>query len=241
MRALASTILVLTLAAVLILLWPAASMAADPVLSLSQDQWAGAKKELALPTGITLKYVEMGPPEAPAVVLIHGMSHNSRSWSLMAPHLAERYRLIIVDLRGHGDSGKPDIRMYPVSLYAADIAALIDALKLGKVHVVGHSLGSMAAQALAMNFPEKVDKVVLVSSALASFDSLGQGIYAMTVSFGDKAPSDELMEAWYANPNPIDPDFRKRMLAESQSLPPYAWRAIAKGSAASELSHFMTV
>jgi pimeloyl-ACP methyl ester carboxylesterase len=213
--------------------------AADPVMSLSQDQWRPAKKEIALDTGIKVKYVEMGRPDAPVLALLHGMTDNSRSWSLIAPALAADFRLIIPDLRGHGDSDKPDLRMYPISLYAADLASLLKALNVEKAHVLGHSLGSMIAQAFALNFPEKVDKIVLESSALVEFESLGKDIYVSAVEFGENPPTDEFMSAWYANPNPVDEDFLTREMAESKALPPHAWRAIAKGAAASDLTHFM--
>ena len=227
------------LAAVFSLLFGPAAAPAEPVLSLGQDELVSAKKDVALPTGIKVKYVELGPPEAPTVVLIHGMTDNSRSWSLMAPYLTDAHRLIIPDLRGHGGSDKPDLRAYPINLYAADIAALIDSLELGKVHVVGHSLGSMIAQALAMDYPEKVNKIVLEASALVAFDSLGRDVYDAAVGFGANPPGDDFMEAWYANPNPVDPDFLAREMAESKALPPHAWRAIAKGTAVSDLTRFM--
>jgi pimeloyl-ACP methyl ester carboxylesterase len=215
------------------------AFSAGPVVEISQDDWVAAKKEATLPTGVTLKYVEMGQPGGQPLVLIHGMTDNSRSWSLIAPFLASSHRLIIPDLRGHGGSGKPDTRMYTVSLHADDIAALMDALNIGKAHVLGHSLGSMVAQALAINYPEKVNKVVLESSALVTFESLGKGIYEAAVGFGENPPDDAFMAEWYSNPNPVDQDFLKREMAESQAIPPSAWKAIAKGSSASDLSNFM--
>jgi pimeloyl-ACP methyl ester carboxylesterase len=215
------------------------AIAAEPLLSLGQDEWREAKKEIAIDTGIRLKYVEMGQPQGPPLVLVHGMTDNSRSWSLIAPALAADFRLIIPDLRGHGDSDKPDLRMYPISSYADDLASLMDALGIDSALVVGHSLGSMIAQALAVNYPEKVRKVVLESSCLVKFESMGKDVYEAAVGFGEDPPPDDFMEAWYSNPNPVDPDFLRREMAESKALPPHAWRAIAKGTAASDLTPFM--
>ncbi|MDR1657744.1 MAG: alpha/beta hydrolase [Deltaproteobacteria bacterium] len=223
----------------LTLLTAKAVLATDPVLELSQDQWVGAKKEIELSTGIKALYVEMGQPEATPIVFLHGMTDNSRSWSLIASYFAGQYRLIIPDLRGHGGSDKPDLRSYPVSLYASDIAALIEALGLEKAHVVGHSLGSFIAQELAINYPEKVSKVVLESSALVHFESLGKDIYLAAVGFGENPPDDAFMEAWYTNPNPVNEEFLKLEMAESKGLPPHAWRAITKGAAESYLLPFM--
>jgi pimeloyl-ACP methyl ester carboxylesterase len=205
----------------------------------SQEAWTSAKKELSLSTGVTLKYLELGDPAAEPIIFLHGMTDNSRSWSLTAGRFSAKYRVFLPDLRGHGESGKPDLRAYPVSMYSSDIAAFMDAVGLEKAHVVGHSLGSMIAQNFAADYPERVLKVVLVSSALVEFGSLGKDIYLAAVGFGDNPPDDEFMEAWYANPNPVDQDFLKREMAESKAIPPHGWRAIAKGAAVSYLTPFM--
>ena len=208
-------------------------------LSLSQDQWVDAKQSIDLPTGLTMKYVEMGRTDGPDLVFLHGMTDNSRSWSLIAPYFASKYHLYLLDQRGHGDSGKPDLRMYPVSMYAADLAAFMEAKGIAKADIVGHSLGSMIAQNFAVNYPEKVNRLVLESSALVEFDSLGRDLYDAAVAFGDDQPDDQFMDAWYANPNPVDQDFLKREMRESKNIPPHAWRAITKGAACSFLTPFM--
>ncbi len=206
---------------------------------LTQDEWVGAKQEVALPTGIKMKYVEMGQPDGEALIFLHGMTDNSRSWSLIAPYFTDKYHVFMLDQRGHGETDKPDLRMYPVSLYASDLAAFMEAKGIAKANIVGHSLGSMIAQAFAINYPEKTNRVVLESSALVNADTLGRELYDTVVGFGDNPPSDEFMAAWYENPNPVDQDFLKREMAESQSIPPYAWRAITKGARASDLTPFM--
>ena len=167
------------------------------------------------------------------------MTDNSRSWSLIVDQFADRYRVIMPDQRGHGDSGKPDQRMYLPSDYAADLAALMEAKGLEKAHLVGHSLGSMILQTFAVNYPEKAAKIVLVASAPVTFDSLGRDLYDAAVAFGSNQPDDDFMAAWYDNPNPVNEDFLKREMAESKKIPPQAWRAITKGAAAFNLEPFM--
>lgn len=66
------------------------------------------KKSLPLPNGESLAYVPMGDPAGPAVVLIHGYTDSARDWVPLVPYLSPRLRLILVDLRGHGRSGKPE-------------------------------------------------------------------------------------------------------------------------------------
>ena len=207
--------------------------------SISQENWVGAKKTIDLPTGLKMKYVEMGPADGKVIIFLHGMTDNSRNWSLIAPYFVNKFHIFMPDQRGHGDTDKPDLRMYPTCLYAQDLAAFMDLKGLKKAHIVGHSLGSMIAQDFAVNYPEKVDKLVLVSSAPVEFASLGREIYDVALALGDKQPDDAFMAEWYANPIPVDEDFLKREMAESQNLPPHAWRAITKGAAYSHLIPFM--
>lgn len=208
-------------------------------LKLTQDQWVTAKQEIDLSTGLKMKYVEMGQPSGEVLILLHGMTDNSRSWSLIVEHFTDKYRVIMPDQRGHGESGKPDNRMYLPADYAADLAALMEAKGIDKAHVVGHSLGSMILQTFAVNYPEKVDKVVLVASAPVEFASLGRDLYDAAVGFGDSKPDAEFMADWYANPNLVNEDFLQREMKESQNIPPHAWRAITKGSSAFNLIPFM--
>lgn len=218
---------------------PASAAPAGLPQKLSQDDWVKAKQTAVLPGGLNLKYVEMGQADGEALILLHGMTDNSRSWSLIVPYFTGKYHVYMLDQRGHGDSDKPDLRMYPVNAYADDLAAFMEVKGIAKAHIVGHSLGSMIAQAFAINYPEKTAKVVLEASALVTFESMGRDLYDAAVAFGDNQPDDEFMAAWYANPNPVDMDFLKREMKESQNIPPHAWRAITKGTAFSDLAPFM--
>ncbi|MDR0620996.1 MAG: alpha/beta hydrolase [Deltaproteobacteria bacterium] len=220
--------------------WGRPALADAPSAAAIQRDWNESKKELTLPTGISMQYVEMGEPDRPPILLIHGMADSSRSWSLAAPFLANDYRLIMPDLRGHGGSDKPDSRDYSLSLHAADMAALIDGLSLGKVYVAGHSLGSLISQALAINYPEKVLKVALVSSGLAASEEILQEIYGTVKTFGPSGPGDDFLEMFYTNPTPVDADFTQRMVEEAKAVPLHAWLAITKGMVSSYLAPLMT-
>lgn len=100
------------------------------------------------------------------IVLIHGLGSSARDWEPQATALAERYRVIACDLRGHGQSGKPP-GPYRMALLASDVAALIAHLALGKVHVIGISLGGMIAFQLALDHSACVRDVVIINSAPA--------------------------------------------------------------------------
>lgn len=206
---------------------------------IAQADWVKAKQSVELDTGITMKYVEMGQEDGEPLVLIHGMTDNSRSWSMIAPYFAETYHVYMIDLRGHGDSDKPDMRMYDTALYAADVANFMDEMEIESADFMGHSLGSMITQTLAINYPEKVEKIVLESTAPVVPGDLGTYLYDTAKTFGEEGPDDAFMAEWYANPNPVDEEFLSLEMAESQGLPTYDWLQICKGFCYSDLTLVM--
>ena len=107
---------------------PAPTPVKPAVTKIDQAGWAGAKRRVALPNGITIAYVEMGNPEGRPVLLVHGYTDSSRSWSLPAAQLAHRYRLIAVDLRGHGASSAPEC-CYTIPDMVHDLRLLLDHLE----------------------------------------------------------------------------------------------------------------
>lgn len=207
---------------------------------IAQADWVDAKQSVELSTGITMKYVEMGQEDGEPLILIHGMTDNSRSWSLIAPYFTDTYHVYMMDIRGHGDTDKPDMRMYDTALYAADIAAFMDAMKIDKADIVGHSLGSMIAQTMAVNYPEKIKKVVLESTAPVTPGDLGTYLYDTAKGFDENGPDDEFMSMWYENPNPVDKKFLSYEMKESQKLPVYDWLQICKGFCYSDLTLVMS-
>ncbi len=88
------------------------------------------------------------------MVLIHGYTDNARDWAPMLPYLSKQFRLILVDIRGHGQSSKPEC-CYTRLDFAYDIKLLLDALGVQKADIVGHSLGSIIAQTFAEYWPER--------------------------------------------------------------------------------------
>jgi pimeloyl-ACP methyl ester carboxylesterase len=100
-----------------------------------------------------------GPP----VVLIHGMVNSSRHWETVALDLADRYTVIAPDLLGHGDSAavRGD---YSLGAHAASIRDLLAVIGVDRATVVGHSLGGGVAMQFFYQFPQRVDRLVLVSS-----------------------------------------------------------------------------
>jgi pimeloyl-ACP methyl ester carboxylesterase len=100
-----------------------------------------------------------GPP----VVLVHGMVNSSRHWESVALRLADRYTVIAPDLIGHGDSATPR-GDYSLGAHAASIRDLLAAIGIESATIVGHSLGGGVAMVFFYQFPQRTERLVLVSS-----------------------------------------------------------------------------
>jgi pimeloyl-ACP methyl ester carboxylesterase len=99
----------------------------------------------------------------PAVLLIHGMLNNSRHWRGVAERLADTHTVIAPDLHGHGGSAGP-MGDYSLGAHAAGIRDLLAGLGIERATVVGHSLGGGVAMQFFYQFPERCERLVLVSS-----------------------------------------------------------------------------
>jgi len=97
------------------------------------------------------------------ILFIHGLGSSARDWERQVDVFAESYQVVTVDLRGHGQSGKPD-GSYSIEQFSNDVAGLISHLGLRPVTVVGISLGGMVAFQLAANHPGLLDKLVVVNA-----------------------------------------------------------------------------
>ena len=99
----------------------------------------------------------------PAILLIHGIGDNSTTWETVQSKLAQRYTVIAPDLLGHGKSDKPRAD-YSVAAYANGMRDLLSVLDIERVTVVGHSLGGGVAMQFAYQFPQLVDRLILVGA-----------------------------------------------------------------------------
>ena len=100
-----------------------------------------------------------GPP----VVLIHGMVNSSRHWEAVAMRLADDYTVVAPDLIGHGDSATPR-GDYSLGAHAASIRDLLTAIGIDRASIVGHSLGGGVAMQFFYQFPQRTERLALVSS-----------------------------------------------------------------------------
>ncbi|SDO79344.1 alpha/beta fold hydrolase [Desulforhopalus singaporensis] len=99
-----------------------------------------------------------------ALLFIHGLGSSSQDWESQVSFFASNYKVVTVDLRGHGKSDKPK-EQYSVEMFSADIAALLIKLSLYPVHVVGVSMGAAVGWHLALDYPELVKSLVITNMA----------------------------------------------------------------------------
>lgn len=120
--------------------------------------------------GVKVHYQQVGA--GPDVVMVHGITGNLAVWHLsLVPALADRYRVLTYDLRGHGLSSTP-ASGYSLDDMAGDLLALLDALGLERPVLVGHSYGADIALYLAAAHPGRVADVIAIEAALPAMEQL---------------------------------------------------------------------
>jgi N-formylmaleamate deformylase len=156
---------------------------------------------------VALSVAEYGD-DGPSLVLLHGIGSGGVSWWPVIDALSARFRLVVPDLRGHGDSDKPSSGYLPID-YAADLAGLVDALEIAHPSIVGHSLGGIVTMTWAPAHPDRAARIVLEdvplrsgSRAAPQFDEW-IGLASMTV---------EAAADYYRREHPVwtDEDCRRR-------------------------------
>ncbi|MGD0624229.1 MAG: alpha/beta fold hydrolase [Thermodesulfobacteriota bacterium] len=157
------------------------------------------------------------------LVLIHGLNGDLTAWGLVMPELAKHYRTLALDVRGHGHSGKPD-QPYSIQQFSDDLQEFLQRLQVPKAHILGLSMGGAIAQQFALDYPEKVRSLVLVSTfsyvdekAFQAFSRLRKSLQ----SEGYPAFFDEVVKLAFtpqyiaANPGPIAELKEKRIKINS--------------------------
>jgi pimeloyl-ACP methyl ester carboxylesterase len=173
--------------------------------------------------GLDLAYVEIAGSEPP-LLLIHGFTDTSRSFSLLSPHLAGR-RLIMPDLRGHGGSQAGEGCGF--ADFAEDIAGLIRRLRLGRRVVVGHSLGGMVAMQLAARHPELVGGLVLLATTLRPGMTPDHPLVAGIAALRDPiSPADPFYDWWHQCGSSVPRAFLAELAKDASAMPAARWRAV---------------
>ncbi|HLF74087.1 MAG TPA: alpha/beta fold hydrolase [Anaerolineales bacterium] len=181
--------------------------------------------------------------EGQPLVLVSGLGYSLWQWHRMAPFLAEHFQVITFDNRGVGQSDRP-AGPYTAQMLAADTAGLLDALGIEKAVVMGHSMGGFVAQAMALDFPQKVGRLILCSTSFGgprhvpvtpeamkvltdvSSDPLTRFKNGLAVStapgWAEKNP--DMIRKWieWCTANPIEPEAYQAQLAIGLALLPEA-------------------
>ena len=116
-------------------------------------------------TAVRVSVDEQGPADAPVLLLANSLGTTRAMWNAQVPALAERFRVLTFDTRGHGASPVPE-GPYSIDDLVDDVLALLDERGLERVHMAGLSLGGMTAMRLAAREPARVDRLALLCTAV---------------------------------------------------------------------------
>lgn len=178
---------------------------------------AGSFARMAIPAtvdlgNVTLGYRTTGSSDELPVVLLHGLGEDAADWDGFAARLAERGRqAIAVDLRGHGTSSHPG--EYSFELMADDVLAFLASLGLARIDLVGHSMGGMVAQLVAVRSPALVRRLAIEDAPPAALDSPG----------GDPEPPPRPAE-----PTPFDWAAVLAIRVDARKPDPARWAALGR-------------
>jgi pimeloyl-ACP methyl ester carboxylesterase len=115
--------------------------------------------------GARVHYQQFGEPSNPTIILIHGYTASLYVWKTVAPLFADAgYNVVAVDLLGFGYSEKPRWFDYSITSQARVVARLMNVLGIGRATIIGSSYGGAVAATLALDYPERVEKLVLVDT-----------------------------------------------------------------------------
>jgi non-heme chloroperoxidase len=183
-----------------------------------------------LSTGVRLHYAERGARGGEAIIFLHGYSDSWFSFSLMLPLLSPEYHAFALTERGHGDSDKPQC-CYTLEDFAADVDAFMNAVGVEEATLVGSSGGGLMAQPVAVNYPHRVSRLVLMGTAAegASFrgiSELGEAIRTLE----DPVPPEFVREFQQSTIyRPVPEEFFETVISESLKLPARVWRDYFEG------------
>lgn len=190
-----------------------------------------------LPNGLRMCYESDG--DGPPVVLIHGLGGSHAMWRYQVPALADRYRVIALDLRGHGQSDKPP-GPYSVPQFAEDVLQLLDTLDVPQATMVGLSLGGGTVQTFAIAYPERVRALGLISTSPEFTPKSAEHFY-VRAELAEREGMEPLVDTlikprftpeWLAE----HPEVREWSAAATRANDPRAWAASARANATRSLT-----
>ena len=185
---------------------------------------------VALETGVRLRYAYQGDPKGKPIVMLHGFTDSWFSFSPVLPLLDRKYRVYILDQRGHGESDRP-ASGYAMDQFAGDVIAFMDAMKIKQATIVGHSMGSFVAQHVAAQAPERVNRLVLVATATTVHtNELARDLQRDVNALSDPVPEKFVREFQVSTTfEALPQQFLDAVVKESLKLPARVWREVMAG------------
>src|SRR4051794_21748707 len=171
-------------------------------------------------TSVSVPYQLDGPADAPVVVLSNSIGSTSAMWEPQVPALAERFRVVRYETRGHAGAPVPD-GPYALADLGGDVVALLDRLGAERAHFAGLSLGGMTGMWLGVNVPERIDRLVLLcTSAMLARDVDWRARAATVRAEGMGAVAEATVERWLTEPyREAHPDEAERWRAVVAATP----------------------
>jgi non-heme chloroperoxidase len=182
-----------------------------------------------LASGVRLRYAEQGDPSGQPIIMLHGLTDSWFSFSRILPDMPASYHIYALDLRGHGGSDRPALG-YTMADFAADVISFMDTMELPRATLVGHSMGSLIAQQVALAAPRRVARLALLGAAanahISDLLEFQQAVDALV----DPVPVEFAREFQVSTIyHPLPDDFLNQAVAESLKLPAYVWRGALAG------------
>jgi non-heme chloroperoxidase len=186
---------------------------------------------VSLSTGVTLHYAERGDREGEAIIFLHAYVDSWFSYSRVLPLLSPSYHALAPDQRGHGDSDKPQC-CYTADDYAADVDAFLVAVGIEKATLVGDSSGGLIAQRVALDYPHRVSRLVLIGSptTLVNNEAVRELGEEMLAALEDPIPREFVREFVLGTiHDPVPEEFLSTAVSQSLKVPAHVWRGYWKG------------
>jgi non-heme chloroperoxidase len=184
-----------------------------------------------LATGLQVHYAEQGDREGEVIVFLHAYVDSWFSYSRMLPLLSPSYHAFAFDQRGHGDSDKPQC-CYTADDYAADVDAFMDAVGIEKATLVGDSSGGLIAQRVALSYPHRVSRLVLIGSptTLVNNEAVMKAGEEMLAGLEDPISPEFVREFVLGTiHDPVPEEFLERAISQSLKVPARVWRDYYEG------------
>lgn len=185
-----------------------------------------------LATGPRLRYAERGDRVGEAVVFFHAYADSWFSYSRVLPLLSPEYHAFAFDQRGHGDSERPKC-CYTADDFAADVDAFMDAVGIERATLVGDSSGGLIAQRVALDFPRRVSRLVLIGSPTTLLNNEAVMVFLQRVrALEDPVPPRFVRELLSSIVHhPVPEEFLEGVVSESLKVPARVWRDYWEGVA----------